>query len=63
MARRRLLADAPLDSLRFRRIETITPRAHIHVVRISEASQLDRGLAGWIREAYAGGCRKHLNAG
>jgi hypothetical protein len=51
-----------LEGPRFRRVETISPRAHIHTVRITEPSQLDSELAGWIREAYAIGCRRHLSA-
>jgi hypothetical protein len=49
-----------LESPRFRRIETITPRAHLHVVRLSGENELDAELVGWIREAYDVGCRKHL---
>ena len=44
----------------FRRIETIYPNAHVHLIRVTERSQLDAKLAGWLREAYAVGCQRHL---
>lgn len=49
-----------LESPRFRRIETITPRTHLHLLRVTEPGQLDSELSGWLREAYDNGCRKHL---
>jgi hypothetical protein len=49
-----------VDSPRLRRVETLTPAVHIHHLRITAADQLDRELAGWIREAYAVGRREHL---
>jgi hypothetical protein len=49
-----------LSSPRFRRVETLTPAAHVHSLHVTDASQLDRELAGWIREAYAVGCQEHL---
>lgn len=49
-----------IASPRFRRVETIGPRVHLHSLRITEAGQLNRELAGWIREAYRIGCQEHL---
>jgi hypothetical protein len=49
-----------LDSPRLRRVETLTPGTHIHHLRVSGPRQLDGELRGWIREAYAIGCRRHL---
>jgi hypothetical protein len=49
-----------VSSPRFRRVETITPRAHVHLLRISHPSELDREVGGWLREAYAVGRQEHL---
>jgi hypothetical protein len=49
-----------VSSPRFRRVETITPRAHVHLVRITHPSELDREVQGWLREAYAVGRQEHL---
>lgn len=45
---------------RFHKIQTIYPNAHVHLVRITDAAQLDAELAAWIREAYAVGRQEHL---
>jgi hypothetical protein len=45
---------------RFRKVETILPNAHLHVVRITRPEQLDRQLAAWIKQAYAVGRQEHL---
>jgi hypothetical protein len=49
-----------LDHPRFTRVETISPRNHVHVFRLDSPSQLDEEFAGWVREAYAVGEQKHL---
>ncbi|MGH9364137.1 MAG: YdeI/OmpD-associated family protein [Thermoanaerobaculia bacterium] len=49
-----------IESPRFRRVETIAPNVHIHLLRVTEERQLDRELAGWLKEAYAVGRREHL---
>jgi hypothetical protein len=41
---------------RFRRIESPTPRDHIHHFRVTKLKDLDRDVAALIREAYAVGC-------
>ena len=41
-----------VESPRFRRVETIYPNAHVHVLRITAADQLDEEVEGWVREAY-----------
>ena len=41
-----------VESPRFRRVETIYPNAHVHILRITEADQLDEEVEGWVREAY-----------
>ncbi|UVJ39182.1 YdeI/OmpD-associated family protein [Arthrobacter sp. CJ23] len=44
-----------VESERFHRIETLTPRTHIHTVRLLDPSDVDGELEGWLREAYAVG--------
>ncbi len=47
---------------RFFRIESPTPRDHIHRFRLTELEDIDEELAAFIREAYAVGCQEPLNA-
>jgi hypothetical protein len=49
-----------VESLRFRKVETIYPNAHVHFLRITDASELDAEVAGWLSEAYDVGCQRHL---
>lgn len=51
-----------IESSRFRRIETLSPYTHIHTVRVARPDDVDTELAGWLREAYAVGCQKHLRS-
>ena len=52
-----------LESPRFRRIETFSPRNHLQVFRIASADDIDGEFRAWLREAYAVGEQKHLDAG
>jgi len=45
---------------RFRRIETISPRNHVHHFRFFTVADVDADVAGWLKEAYAVGQQKHL---
>jgi hypothetical protein len=45
---------------RFTRVETFSPRNHLHAFRLDHLSDLDDEFAAWIREAYAVGGQKHL---
>jgi hypothetical protein len=45
---------------RFRRIETISPRNHVHHFRLASASKVDAELCAFLREAYAVGEQQHL---
>lgn len=49
-----------IESPRFFKVETISPNVHAHALRITDTDQLDREVAGWIKEAYAVGCQEHL---
>ena len=48
------------DSSRFQRVETFSPRNHLHAFRLDSLAQLDDEFAAWVREAYAVGEQKHL---
>jgi uncharacterized C2H2 Zn-finger protein len=50
-----------IESPRLRRVETLLPNAHLHWLRVANASDLDAELAGWLREAYDVGCQRHLS--
>lgn len=50
-----------LASPRFRRIETLTPKCHVHHFRIEMLSELDDEVKGWLREAYKVGTQEHLS--
>ena len=52
-----------LESPRFRKVETFSPRNHLHTFRISSAAEIDEELRAWLAEAYAVGNQEHLKAG
>ena len=49
-----------IENPRFSRVETFSPRNHLHAFRINSLTDLDDEFAAWIREAYAVGQQKHL---
>jgi len=49
-----------LDHPRFTRVETFSPRNHLHAFRLDSIAELDNEFAEWVREAYAVGEQKHL---
>jgi hypothetical protein len=49
-----------LESPRFRRIDFISPRNQVHVFRLSDPSEVDDEVEGWLAEAYSVGEQKHL---
>lgn len=51
-----------LDSPRFRRIESISPRNHVHVFRLSSPEEIDAEPTAWIAEAYLVGEQRHLRS-
>jgi hypothetical protein len=53
LARRR---EAP----RFRRIDSLGPRSHVHHFRLSGPGELDDEVLDWLREAHAVGRQEHL---
>jgi hypothetical protein len=51
-----------LEHPRFRLVQTFSPRNHLHAFRISSAAEIDDVFEGWLREAYAVGEQRHLDA-
>jgi hypothetical protein len=49
-----------LDSPRFRRIDTISARNHVHVFRLRDVSEIDDEFRAWLTEAYRVGQQRHL---
>lgn len=45
---------------RFRRIQSISPRNHVHTFRIRSLHDIDRDFRSWLAEAYAVGEQRHL---
>jgi len=45
---------------RFTRIESISPRNHVHHFRIHHPDEVDAEVEAWLRESYAVGEQKHL---
>ena len=45
---------------RFRKIETISPRNHVHHFRLLSVADVDAEVESWLAEAYAVGEQKHL---
>jgi hypothetical protein len=50
-----------LESPRFRRIDTFSPRNVVHVFRLGSPDEVDDEVIGWLREAYAVGEQRHLD--
>ena len=46
---------------RFRKIETISARNHVHHFRIDSAGDIDAQFREWIAEAYAVGEQRHIS--
>jgi len=49
-----------LEAPRFRRIDTISPRNHVHVFRIAAVDEVDAEVEAWFAEAYLVGEQRHL---
>jgi len=50
-----------LDSPRFRRIETMTPKCYVHHFQIESLREMDEEVRSWLCEAYQVGTQKHLS--
>ena len=45
---------------RFTRIESLSPRNHVHHFRLRDPAEIDDEVRAWLREAYAVGEQKHI---
>jgi hypothetical protein len=50
-----------LEHARFRKIETFSPRNHLHAFRLEHPGDIDATFVAWMREAYAVGEQRHLH--
>jgi hypothetical protein len=46
----------------FLKIETISPRNHVHAFELRDAAQLKGELGEYLGEAYRVGCQEHLSS-
>ena len=49
-----------LEDPRFTRIETFSPRNHLHAFRLLSVDDVDARFREWMREAYEVGVQHHL---
>lgn len=49
-----------LEHPRFRKIETFSPKNHLHAFRLEQPDDVDDTFVAWLREAYEVGEQKHL---
>jgi hypothetical protein len=49
-----------IDSARFRKVETYSPRNHVHVFRLGDVADIDDEFRAWLLEAYRVGEQRHL---
>lgn len=49
-----------LENPRFRRIETYSPKNHLHAFRFASVDDVDDEVAAWLAEAYQVGEQRHL---
>jgi hypothetical protein len=51
-----------LDNPRFRRVQTFSPRNHLHEFRLGSPRDVDGEVEEWLAEAYHVGRQEHLRA-
>jgi hypothetical protein len=49
-----------LEHPRFRRVETFSPRNHLHQFRLERLEEVDEEVDAWLAEAYRVGEQRHL---
>jgi Domain of unknown function (DUF5655) len=49
-----------LEHPRFRKVETFSPRNHLHVFRLTQLADIDTDFRAWLVEAYLVGDQQHL---
>ena len=56
-----LVLDRPTTHRHFRKVETFSPRNHVHHFRLTAIDQLDREFDALLRAAYSVGEQRHLH--
>lgn len=46
---------------RFRQVQTISPRNHVHTFRLTSLDDIDAEFRSWLAEAYSVGEQRHLD--
>ena len=54
-----LVLARPVDSPRFLRVETYSPRNVVHTFRLTSPADVDDEFVAWLAEAYQVGAQKH----
>jgi hypothetical protein len=49
-----------LEHSRFREVQTISPRNHVHTFRLTTPADVDAQFRAWLAEAYAVGEQRHI---
>ena len=49
-----------IDSPRFLRVDTFSPRNVLHAFRLTSPSEVDEQFTAWLAEAYQVGAQQHL---
>jgi hypothetical protein len=49
-----------IEHPRFRQVQTISPRNHVHTFRLTTPADVDSRFRAWLAEAYAVGEQRHL---
>jgi len=49
-----------IDSPRFLRVDTLSPRNVVHAFRLTAPAEVDREFTAWLAEAYQVGAQQHL---
>jgi hypothetical protein len=49
-----------VNSPRFLRVETVSPRNVVHAFRLSSEAEIDNEFVAWLAEAYQVGTQQHL---
>jgi hypothetical protein len=57
-----LVLSRPVESPCFERVDSLSPRNHVHVFRLDAEDQLSPEFAAWVGEAYEVGCQAHLGS-
>ena len=58
-----LILPRRIDNRRFLKVETFSPRNHLHRLRIRTMDDLDEAMKAWLCEAHSVGAQEHLRRG